>query len=150
MVAIPNLQEKCNFKSKWINKSFDMAYYFAKKINLEFKDAVDKVVEELQKEGFGVITQIDVRETLRKKLDVDFRPYLILGACNPHYAHQALNLDDKIGTLLPCNFVVQEVEGGSEVLAMNPQETMSKLIGDEIEEISQIITEKVNRVLDNL
>ena len=127
-----------------------MAYYLAKKISLKFTDAVDKVVEELQKEGFGVITQIDVRETLKKKLDVDFRPYLILGACNPQYAHQALTLDDKIGTLLPCNFVVQEVEGGTEVLAMNPQETMSKLTGGEIEEISQAITEKVNRVLEAL
>ena len=125
-----------------------MAYYLAKKISLGFTDAVDKVVEELQKEGFGVITQIDVRETLKKKLDVDFRPYLILGACNPQYAHQALTLDDKIGTLLPCNFVVQEVEGGTEVLAMNPHETMSKLMGSEIEEISQAITEKVNRVLE--
>lgn len=125
-----------------------MAYYLAKKISLNFSDAVDKVVEELQKEGFGVITQIDVRETLKKKLDVDFRPYLILGACNPQYAHQALTVDDKIGTLLPCNFVVQEVEGGTEVLAMNPHETMSKLMEGEMQEISRAITEKVNRVLE--
>jgi uncharacterized protein (DUF302 family) len=127
-----------------------MAYYLAKKINLEFTEAVAKVVEELQKEGFGVITQIDVRETLKKKLDIDFRPYLILGACNPEYAHQALTLDDKIGTLLPCNFVVQSVEGGTEILAMNPHETMSSLMGGEIKEISQAITEKVNRVLEAL
>jgi uncharacterized protein (DUF302 family) len=127
-----------------------MAYYLAKKISLKFSDAVDKVVEELQKEGFGVITQIDVRETLKKKLDVDFRPYLILGACNPQYAHQALTLDDKIGTLLPCNFVVQEVEDGTEVMAMNPHETMSSLIGEEMEEISRAVTEKVNRVLGAL
>jgi uncharacterized protein (DUF302 family) len=125
-----------------------MAYYLAKKISLDFSDAVDKVVEELQKEGFGVITQIDVRETLKKKLDVDFRPYLILGACNPQFAHQALTVDDKIGTLLPCNFVVQEVEGGTEVLAMNPHETMSKLMEGEMEEISKAITEKVKRVLE--
>jgi uncharacterized protein (DUF302 family) len=127
-----------------------MAYYLAKKISLKFSDAVDKVVEELQKEGFGVITQIDVQETLKKKLDVDFRPYLILGACNPQYAHQALTLDDKIGTLLPCNFVVQEVEDGTEVMAMNPHETMSSLIGEEMEEISRAVTEKVNRVLGAL
>jgi uncharacterized protein (DUF302 family) len=124
-----------------------MAYYIAKKISLGFSEAVEKVIDELQKEGFGVITQIDVRETLKKKLDVDFRPYLILGACNPDYAHQALNVDDRIGTLLPCNFVVQEVEGGTEVLAMNPHETMSKLMEGEMMEISQTITEKVNRVL---
>ena len=127
-----------------------MAYYIAKKISLEFPDAVEKVVEGLKKEGFGVITQIDVKETLKNKIDVDFRPYLILGACNPEYAHKALNLDDRIGTLLPCNFVVQEVEGGSEVLAMNPHETMSKLMEGEMEEISQAITEKVNRVLEGL
>ncbi len=127
-----------------------MAYYIAKKISLGFPEAVEKVIEELQKEGFGVITQIDVRETLKKKLDVDFRPYLILGACNPQYAHQALTFDDRIGTLLPCNFVVQEVEGGTEVLAMNPHETMSSLMEGEIEEISKAITDKVNRVLAQL
>jgi uncharacterized protein (DUF302 family) len=127
-----------------------MAYYIAKKIPLEFPEAVEKVVEELQKEGFGVITRIDVRETLKKKLDVDFRPYLILGACNPEYAHQALTLDDKIGTLLPCNFVVQEAEGGTEILAMNPHETMSSLVGGKVEEISQAVTDKVNRVLEAL
>jgi uncharacterized protein (DUF302 family) len=127
-----------------------MAYYLAKKIPLEFPEAVEKVIEELQKEGFGVITRIDVRETLKKKLDVDFRPYLILGACNPEYAHQALTLDDKIGTLLPCNFVVQEVEGGTEILAMNPHETMSSLMGGKVEEISQAVTDKVNRVLEAL
>lgn len=124
-----------------------MAYYLAKKVSLGFADAVDRVVEELQKEGFGVITQIDVRDTLKKKLDVDFRPYIILGACNPQYAHEALTVDDRIGTLLPCNFVVQEVEDGSEVLAMNPHETMSKLLEGEMMEISQTITDKVNRVL---
>ncbi len=127
-----------------------MAYYLAKKISLEFPDAVEKVVEGLKKEGFGVITQIDVKETLKNKIDVDFRPYLILGACNPEYAHKALNVDDRIGTLLPCNFVVQEIEGGSEVLAMNPHETMSKLVGGGMEEISQAITDKVNRVLEGL
>ena len=127
-----------------------MAYYIAKKLNLAFADAVDKVVEELQKEGFGVITQINVKETFKNKLDIDFRPYLILGACNPEYAHQAITADDKIGTLLPCNFVVQEVEGGSEVMAMNPHETMSKLMGGEMVEISLAVTEKVNRVLERL
>ncbi len=127
-----------------------MAYYLAKKINLEFTDAVNKVIEELQKEGFGVITQIDVRETLKKKLNVDFRPYLILGACNPEYAYQALKADDRIGTLLPCNFVVQESEGGTEVLAMNPQETISSLTGGEMEVISRAVMDKVTRVLEAL
>jgi len=104
----------------------------------------------LQKEGFGVITEINVREILKKKLDLDFRPYVILGACNPHYAHKAIELDDKIGALLPCNFVVQETAGGTEVFAMNPRETMDKLLGDEIKEISRAITQKVQNVLDRL
>ncbi len=127
-----------------------MSYYISKMTGLGFEEALKKVTAELQKEGFGVITEIDIRETLKKKLDLDFRPYVILGACNPHYAHKALGLDDKIGALLPCNFVVQERQDGTEVFAMNPRETMSKLLGDEIEEISNAITQKVQNVLDRL
>lgn len=148
MAASPDSSAKVFFVSSRANKSFGMAYYLAKKTQLGFTEAVEKVVEQLQTEGFGVITQIDVRETLKKKLDVDFRPYLILGACNPEYAHKALTLDDRIGTLLPCNFVVQEVEGGTEILAMNPHETMSSLMGEEVEEISRAVTDKVRRVLE--
>ena len=127
-----------------------MSYYIGTMTDLGFTEAVEKVTEELQKEGFGVITEIDVRETLKKKLDIDFRPYVILGACNPHYAYQALGLDDKIGALLPCNFVIQQTEKGTEVFAMNPRETLSKLLGNEIEEISNAITQKVQNVLDRL
>ena len=127
-----------------------MSYYISKKTDLGFEEAVNKVTAGLQEEGFGVITEINVRDTLKKKLDLDFRPYVILGACNPHYAHRALELDDKIGALLPCNFVVQEMEGGAEVFAMNPRETMGKLLGDEIEEISSAITQKVKNVLEKL
>jgi uncharacterized protein (DUF302 family) len=127
-----------------------MAYYIGKKLSIPFEEALEKVTDELQKEGFGVITEINVKETLKKKLDLDFRPYVILGACNPGYAHQAIELDDKIGALLPCNFIVQQIEGGSEVFAMNPKETMSKLLGDEIEEIAEAITLKVQNVLDRL
>ncbi len=127
-----------------------MSYYIGKMTNLGFSEAVEKLTEELQKEGFGVITEINVKEILKNKLDLDFRPYIILGACNPHYAHQALELDDKIGALLPCNFIVQESGEGTEVFAMNPSETMSKLLGDEIEEISEAITTKVRNVLDRM
>jgi len=127
-----------------------MSYYIGKMTDLGFDDALAKVTEELQKEGSGVITEINVREILKKKLDLDFRPYVILGACNPHYAHKAIELDDKIGALLPCNFVVQETAGGTEVFAMNPRETMDKLLGDEIKEISRAITQKVQNVLDRL
>jgi uncharacterized protein (DUF302 family) len=127
-----------------------MAYYIGKMTDLGFTEAVEKLTEELQKEGFGVITEINVQETLKNKLDLDFRPYIILGACNPHYAHQAIELDDKIGALLPCNFIVQESGDSTEVFAMNPSETMSKLLGDEIKEISEAITTKVQNVLDRM
>jgi uncharacterized protein (DUF302 family) len=127
-----------------------MSYYIKKMTDLGFDEALAKVTEELQNEGFGVITEINVREILKKKLDLDFRPYVILGACNPHYAHKALELDDKIGALLPCNFVVQETAEGTEVFAMNPRETMDRLLGDEIKEISRAITQKVQNVLDRL
>ncbi|MFC2116645.1 DUF302 domain-containing protein [Bacteroidota bacterium] len=127
-----------------------MSYYIGRMVDLSFSEAIEKVTEELKKEGFGVITEIDVKEILKNKLDLDFRPYVILGACNPHYAHQALSLDDKIGALLPCNVIVQQTEEGTEVFAMNPQETMSKLLGEEIEDIAKAISEKIQNVLDRL
>ena len=117
---------------------------------LGFSEAIEKVTVELKNEGFGVITEINVKETLKEKLDLDFRPYVILGACNPNYAHQAISLDDKIGALLPCNVVVQETDKGTEVFAMNPQETMGKLLGDEIKEISDAVSQKIQNVLDRL
>ena len=85
-----------------------MKYYFSKTLSIPFDDAVAGVTEELKKEGFGILTEIDVKKTLKKKLDVDFKKYMILGACNPHFAHRALQAEDKIGTMLPCNVVVQE------------------------------------------
>ena len=98
-----------------------MSYYFSKTIQTTFDDAVSRVIEELKKEGFGVLTDIDVKDTLKKKLGVDFRRYRILGACNPNFAYQALQAEDKIGTMLPCSVIVQEIEGvGSEVAAINP------------------------------
>jgi uncharacterized protein (DUF302 family) len=127
-----------------------MTYYLGKMTELGFSEAIEKVTEELKNEGFGVITEINVQETLKKKLDLSFRPYVILGACNPHYAHQAISLDDKIGSLLPCNFVIQQTEKGTEVFAMNPQVTMGKLLGEEMKEISEAITRKVQNVLDRL
>ena len=127
-----------------------MSYYIAKMTDLSFFETVEKLTGELQKEGFGVITEINVKETFKNKLDLDFRPYVILGACNPHYAHQAIEMDDKIGALLPCNFVVQESGVGSEVFAMNPSEAMSKILGDEMGDIIETITTKVKNVLERM
>lgn len=127
-----------------------MSYYIGKMTGMDFGEAREKLTEELQKEGFGVITEINVRETLKKKLDLDFRPYIILGACNPQFAHRALNVDDKIGVLLPCNFVIQQTDEGTEIFALNPAETMGKLLGDEMEEISLTITRMVQNVLDRV
>jgi uncharacterized protein (DUF302 family) len=127
-----------------------MEYYLSKQTTMDFDEAVEKVTSELQKEGFGVITSIDVKHTFKNKLDMDFRPYTILGACNPVYAHRAIELDDKIGTLLPCNFMIQQTEKGAEISAMNPQVTMNSLLGPELEEIGRTITGKIKAVLANL
>jgi len=105
-----------------------MKYYFSKTINESFEGAIEKVTEALKAEGFGILTEIDVRATLKKKLDVDFRPYKILGACNPPFAHKALLAEDKIGTMLPCNVIVQDKGNGAvEVAAIDPA-TSSKLL----------------------
>jgi uncharacterized protein (DUF302 family) len=105
-----------------------MSYYFAKTIEASFEDAVSRTRDALRAEGFGVITEIDVQKTLKSKIDVDFRPYLILGACNPAMAHQALQVEDKVGTMLPCNIVVQErTEETVEVAAIDPVASMQAI-----------------------
>jgi uncharacterized protein (DUF302 family) len=105
-----------------------MSYYFAKTIDQPFDQVVAKTREALAQEGFGVITEIDVRQVLKTKIDVDFRSYLILGACNPKLAHEALRIEDKVGTMLPCNVVVQDVGGGrTEVAAIDPVASMKAI-----------------------
>ena len=89
-----------------------MSYYFSKTLGISFDEALVRVTEELKKEGFGILTEIDVKETMKKKMDVDFRKYKILGACNPPSAHKAVQTEDKIGTMLPCNVIVQELSEG--------------------------------------
>ena len=102
-----------------------MSYYFAKKLPLSFEDAVRRTTEVLKQEGFGIITEIDVKQTMKSKIGVDFRNYRILGACNPKLAHEALQLEDKIGTMLPCNVVVQEIGSNqTEVAAIDPVASM--------------------------
>jgi uncharacterized protein (DUF302 family) len=128
-----------------------MKYYFSKTLNISFDEAIPKVIEELKKGGFGIITEIDVKETLKKKLDVDFRKYRILGACNPQYAYQALLKEDKIGTMLPCNVIVQELaEGKVEVAAIDPIASMQAIENPELGSIAVEVQAKLRKVVENL
>jgi len=126
-----------------------MSYYFTKRISMPFEDALRRVTEELKKEGFGVLTEIDVKDTLKKKLNVEFRKYRILGACNPPLAYQALQVEDWIGTLLPCNVIVQERgDGESEVSAINPLESMKVVQNPMLENIGREVAAKLKSVID--
>lgn len=128
-----------------------MSYYFSKIIDISFEGAVGRVTEELQKEGFGVLTQIDVKETLKKKLEVDFRKYKILGACNPNFAYQALEKEDKIGIMLPCNVIVQETPDNKiEVAAVDPIASMKGVENTKLGEIAIQIQAKLKQVVENL
>ena len=128
-----------------------MSYYFSKTINLSFDDAIARVTEELKKEGFGVLTEIDVKATMKKKLDIDFRNYRILGACNPPFAHQALLAEDKIGTMLPCNVIVQELTPGAvEVAAIDPVASMSAVNNPGLAEIGMQVRAKLQKVVESL
>src|SRR3990172_5602488 len=124
-----------------------MSYYFSKTLQTTFDDAVSRATEELKKEGFGVLTEIDVKETLKKKLDVDFRKYKIFGACNPPFAYEALKAEDKIGTMLPCNVIVQETENGVEVAAVDPLASMQAISNPELEKIASSIRGKLQAVI---
>lgn len=128
-----------------------MNYYFSKTVNDDFDTAIEKVTEELKKEGFGILTQIDVKETLKKKIDVDFKKYRILGACNPHFAYEALKAEDKIGTMLPCNIIVQENENGKvEISAVDPVSSMMAVENKSLGHIATQVREKLGRVIDNM
>lgn len=128
-----------------------MSYHFSKIMTDDFETTVEKVTEELKKEGFGVLTQIDVQDTLKKKLDVDFRKYKILGACNPHFAHQALLAEENIGTMLPCNVIVQEDKNGNvKVSAVDPVASMMAIENDTLGDVAMQVREKLNRVIDHL
>jgi uncharacterized protein (DUF302 family) len=125
-----------------------MKYYVAKTARGEFSAIVDRVIELLKAEGFGVLTDIDVKATMKKKLDIDFRDYRILGACNPPLAHQALTADDKIGTMLPCNVIVQDLGGGKiEVAAINPAVSMEHVGSPTLSTIAETVTGKLRRVI---
>lgn len=128
-----------------------MSYYFEKRVGIGFEAAVERVTEELKKEGFGILTDIDVKATLKKKLDVDFRKYRILGACNPPYAYQALQAEPKIGTMLPCNVIVQENEEGNVVVAaIDPIASMQAVENPGLWSIAEEVQAKLKKVIDNL
>lgn len=128
-----------------------MKYYYNTILNTDFDTAITKVTEGLKAVGFGILTEIDVKETLKKKLDVDFKKYRILGACNPPYAHKALLAEDKIGTMLPCNVIVQEIEAGKvEVAAINPMASMQAVENETLGEIAHEISDKLQNVIRGL
>jgi len=128
-----------------------MSYYFSRLVDLGFGEAIEKVKEELKKEGFGVLTEIDVKATLKKKLDVDFRNYRILGACNPAFAYKALQNERMIGAMLPCNVIVQEAEGGkTEVAAIDPLASMQAVENPALGEIAEEVRSKLKAVVDSV
>ena len=128
-----------------------MAYHFSKTVDLPFDQAVTRVVEALKREGFGILTDIDVRATMKAKLGEEFRPYRILGACNPQLAHRALQLEDKIGTMLPCNVIVQEHAGGGvEVSAVDPLASMQAIDNPGLAEVAKEVQAKLKRTVNEL
>ncbi len=127
-----------------------MTYHFSKTLDVPFAQAIDRVTEALKAEGFGVLTDIDVAATMKAKLGADFRPYRILGACNPKLAYRALELEDKIGTMLPCNVIVQEHGGKVEVSAVDPAASMQAIDNPMLAEVATEVQAKLKRVIDRL
>lgn len=128
-----------------------MSYYFSTVVKGDFDNIIDKTTALLQKEGFGVLTQIDIQQTLKKKLDVDFNRYKILGACNPQFAYKALQIENKVGTMLPCNVIVQELANGTiEVAVVNPIQSMQAIKNQALEAIANEVTDKLKNVIKNL
>lgn len=129
-----------------------MAYYFKTTLkNVSFDEAIEKTIAALKTEGFGVLTEIDLKATFKKKLDADFYNYKILGACNPQFAFNALQAEDKIGTMLPCNFIVQEREVGTiEISGVDPMASMISVENESLGAIASEVTEKLQRVIDSI
>ena len=127
-----------------------MSYYFSKALEIPFDDAVQKVTEELQKQGFGILTEIDVKETMKKKLDVKLRPYKILGACNPNFAFQALQVENNIGAMLPCNVVVRDTGSKVEVSAIDPIASMASVENPKLEGIATQVQTLLKNVIEGL
>lgn len=127
-----------------------MSYYFTKTLNVSFEEAIEKVTSALKTEGFGVVTDFDVSSAFKNKLGIDYRPYRILGACNPAYAKRTLDIDDKIGTMLPCNVILQQKEDGIEIFAIDPAASMSAIDNSQIIEIAKEVQTKLENVINLL
>ncbi len=128
-----------------------MNYYFSTTLAMDFDKAIEATTVALKEEGFGVLTEIDIAQTMKKKLDVDLPKYKILGACNPQYAYRALQAENKIGTMLPCNVIVQDAGGGKvEVSAVNPLASMQAVENPELGTLAQEVTEKLKRMISSL
>ena len=125
-----------------------MTYYIAKTVFGTFDDVIARVTEALNNNGFGVLTDIDVAATMKKKLDVDFRPYRILGACNPQMAYQALSIEDKIGVMLPCNVIVQQTDEGVEVAAVDPIASIGRVGNPALDEAAQTVRAMLEKVIE--
>ena len=127
-----------------------MAYYYSKTVKSGFDGAVDRITQALKTEGFGILTEIDVKSTLKKKLDVDFKNYRILGACNSPFAYKALQAEDKVGTMLPCIVIVQETaEGDVEIAAVDPLASMKAIDNPALRGIAETIGQKLQRAVQN-
>ncbi|WNH14443.1 DUF302 domain-containing protein [Flavobacteriaceae bacterium HL-DH10] len=128
-----------------------MNYYFSTITKGSFETIEAKVIELLKDEGFGVLTEIDIQQTLKNKLDVDFKKYKILGACNPPFAYKALQVENKIGTMLPCNVIIQESGANTiEVSAINPMVSMQAVKNDQLHEVGKLVSEKLENVIKNI
>lgn len=128
-----------------------MSYYIAKTVDRRFEETLERVVTLLKEEGFGILTEIDVKETLKKKLNVDFRKYRILGTCNPPFAYKALKAERMIGTMLPCNVIVQESDGGkTEVAAIDPVASMQAVQNPHLESIAHEVRNKLKKVVESI
>jgi uncharacterized protein (DUF302 family) len=128
-----------------------MEYYLSKTLNVSYDEAVKSIIEALKTEGFGVVSEINMHDTLKGKLGVDFKRYKILGACNPAYAYKALQAEDKIGTMLPCNvLVIEQGQNKIEIAAVNPPASMQAVTNPALEDIALEVTNKLKKVIDNL
>lgn len=128
-----------------------MEYYFSKTLNVSFDEAIKITTEALKSESFGVVSEIRMHEKLKEKLDIDFKKYTILGACNPSFAYKALQAEDKIGTMLPCNvLVIEQAENEIEVAAVNPIASMQAIVNPALGEVAQQVTDKLKKVIVDL